>query len=92
MVLANILRARILSPQHWSTNVLNLNMIMGDQIYSNIRFETERNLTAYPIQDDGYLLVRNFNVVKDDLLIFGQKFQIIFEEEPTIYGNLKGSS
>lgn len=41
MALANILRACILSPQYWSTNILNLNMITGDQIYSNIRFQTE---------------------------------------------------
>lgn len=85
MALANILRACILSPQHWSTNVLNLNMIICDQIYSNIRFQTERNLAAHPIDDNGYLLVQNFNTIKHDLVTFDKRFQITFDEEPIIY-------
>lgn len=63
-------------------------MILGDQIYSNIRFQTARNLTAYPIENDQYLLVRNFEVVKDDLTTFGKRFQITFDDEPSIYGIL----
>ncbi|KAG8319249.1 hypothetical protein J6590_095913 [Homalodisca vitripennis] len=86
MALANILRACVLSPQNWSTN--NLNMITGDQIYSNIRFKAERNLAANPIGNDQYLLVRNFTVIQDDLVVFSKKFQITCDEEPSIYGNL----
>lgn len=89
MALANILRACILPPHYWSTNILNLNMITGDQIYSNIRFQTERNLAAYPIGADQYLLVRNFTVIQDDVVAFGKRFQITFDEEPSIYGCLK---
>ncbi|GFR06815.1 ATP-dependent DNA helicase [Trichonephila clavata] len=88
MVLANILRAYILSPQHWSTNDLNLNMISSDQIYRDVRFQTERNFVAYPIDKNGYLLVRNFKVIKNDLVAFNKRFQINFDEEPRIYGNL----
>ncbi|GIY78098.1 uncharacterized protein CEXT_566231 [Caerostris extrusa] len=88
MALANILRDSILSPQYWSTNMLNLNMITGDQIYSNIRFQTERNLAAYSIENDPYLLVRNFKVIKDDLVTFGKRFRITFDEESSIYGSL----
>lgn len=88
MALSSILRASILTPQHWSTNTLNMNMNTCDQIYSDIRFQTERNLTAYPVENDGYLLVRNFNVVKDNLIIFGKRFQINFADEPCIYGCL----
>lgn len=61
---------------------------MGDQINSNIRFQTARNLTAYPIENDQYLLVRNFEVVKDDLTTFGKRFQITFDDKPSIYGIL----
>ncbi|GIY52630.1 uncharacterized protein CDAR_584331 [Caerostris darwini] len=88
MTLANILRASILSPQYWSTNILNLNMLTGDQIYSNIRFQMARNLAAYSIENDQYLLVRNFKVIKDDLATFGKRFRITFDEEPSIYGSL----
>lgn len=63
-------------------------MITGDQIYSNIRFQTERNLTAYPIRNDHYLLVRNFEVIQNDLFTFGKRFRITFDEEPSIYGSL----
>ncbi|GIY57521.1 ATP-dependent DNA helicase [Caerostris darwini] len=88
MTLANILRASILSPQYWSSNILNLNMLTGDQIYSNIRFHMARNLAAYSIEYDQYLLVRNFKVIKDDLVTFGKTFRITFDEEPSIYGSL----
>lgn len=88
ILLSNILRAWIISPQHWSTNSLNLNMIIGDQINSNIRFQTKRNFTAYPIKYDVHLLVRKFNVIKDKFLTFSQRFQITFDEEPRIYGSL----
>ncbi|GIY31477.1 ATP-dependent DNA helicase [Caerostris extrusa] len=88
MTLANILRASILSPQYWSTNILNLNMLTSDQIYSNIRFQMARNLAAYSIENYQYLLVRNFKVIKDDLVTFGKRFRITFDEEPSIYGSL----
>ncbi|GFR18851.1 gamma-glutamylaminecyclotransferase [Trichonephila clavata] len=88
MVLVNILRAYILSPQHWSTNDLNLNMISSDHIYRDVRFQTKRNFVAYPIDENGYLLVQNFNVLKNDLVAFNKRFQINFDEEPRIYGDL----
>ena len=88
MALSNILRASVLIPRRWSTNTLNLNMITGDQIYSEVRSRTELLLSAYPIEADGYLLVRNFNVIKDDLMVFGKRFQITFLDEPSIYGSL----
>ncbi|GFW12425.1 hypothetical protein TNCV_816781 [Trichonephila clavipes] len=88
MVLAKILRAYIISPKHWSTNDLNLNMILGDQIYSDVRFQMERNFVVHPIDENGYLLVRNFNVIKDDLVTFNKRFQINFDEELRIYRSL----
>ncbi|XP_044597317.1 uncharacterized protein LOC123273901 [Cotesia glomerata] len=88
MALSNILRASILTPQHWSTNTLNLNMIIGDQIYGDVRYQTEIKLIAYPIENDGYLQVRNFNVIKDELFAFGKRFEITIEDDPNIYGNL----
>lgn len=63
-------------------------MITGDQIYSDVRFQTEISLRAYPIENDEYLQVRNFNVVKDDLFAFGKRFEITMEDDPNIYGNL----
>ncbi|KAK4872351.1 hypothetical protein RN001_014380 [Aquatica leii] len=80
MALVNILRACILS--------FNLNMTIGDQIYSNIRFQTERSLTAHPIDDDQYLLILNFTAIQDNLVAFGKRFRISFDKEPSIHGSL----
>ncbi|GFY21901.1 uncharacterized protein TNCV_3295451 [Trichonephila clavipes] len=66
----------------------NLNMISGDQIYSDVRFQTEKNFATHPIDEDGYLLVRNFNVIKNDLVAFNKRFQINFDGEPRIYRSL----
>ncbi|GIY04090.1 uncharacterized protein CDAR_106671 [Caerostris darwini] len=85
--LVNILRTSTLSPQYWSTNIFNLN-ITGDQIDSNIRFQTARNLAAYSIENDQYLFLRNFKVIKIDLDTYSKRFRITFDEEPSIYGSL----
>ena len=34
------------------------------------------------------MLARNFNVIKDDLIIFNKRIQINFDEEPSIIGSL----
>ena len=32
-----------------------------------IRFQMERSIAAHPTQNNGYLLIRNINVITDDL-------------------------
>ncbi|GIY68552.1 hypothetical protein CDAR_302581 [Caerostris darwini] len=60
MTLANILRASTLSPQYWFYKHPQSKYITGDQIDSNIRFQTARNLAAYSIENDQYLFCTKF--------------------------------
>ena len=37
-------------------------MIEGDKLYENIRLLTADNILAYPMQENGYLEMHNFNI------------------------------
>ena len=74
MTLANIVRAFVYPPQNWSTNTLDMNMIEGDRIYKHIRVLTENDPAAFPINEDGYLEIRNFSVIKNDLIVYHLNF------------------
>jgi hypothetical protein len=87
MVLANILRARILSPNLWSKSVLDHNLLEGDEIYKQV---LER-INPIELEGSDFLCVNNFHVINDTYMAYGTEFKIIHEEEPTWFGSLKDS-
>lgn len=89
MALANIVRAAILSPSKWNTLTLNSNMIEGDGMYETIRIMTNGNPNGLPIYDDGYLMVRHFNVIKRDFIMYDNSFSIDIEEDSPYFGSLE---
>ena len=89
MALANIIRAYIYPPKQWSTNTLDVNMFQGDQIYKEIIMLTANNPNASPISEDGYLDVRNFGVIKEDLIMYDMNFSIEYINNTNIFGNVQ---
>lgn len=87
MVLANILRASLIPPGSWTKNILDRNMLEGDNIYMMVRTLSEQQEDAYPIEN-GYLLVRNFDVIKQDFTAFDKSFSIDYDNESNLYGSL----
>ncbi|GBM01464.1 hypothetical protein AVEN_209285-1 [Araneus ventricosus] len=80
MVVANLIRAAILPPSQWDTNVLNRNMIEGDGFYEWIDWETRNQPSAFPIDNRGYLEIRNLDVVRHDILMFDNAFVIEYDD------------
>ncbi|GBO41872.1 hypothetical protein AVEN_143063-1 [Araneus ventricosus] len=80
MVVANLIRAAILPPCQWDTNVLNRNMIEGDGFYEFIDWKTRNQPCAFPIDNRGYLEIRNLDVVRHDILMFYNAFAIEYDD------------
>lgn len=83
MAVANILRAAILPPAQWNTNILNENLITGDKLYQAIRIH------SVDIPASGYLLLKNFDVIKEAILAYNKKFVIQYNKNPPIFGSLQ---
>ena len=86
MVMANLIRAAILPPSQWNINVLNRNMIEGDRFYEWIDSETRNQIM--PIDDRGYLEIRNLDVVRHDILMFDNAFTIEYDLNHAFNGSL----
>lgn len=43
------------------------------------------------ISESGYFLVNNFNVVKNEITMFGSRFSLQYDQDPTIFGSLYDS-
>lgn len=80
MTIGAIVCSTILSPTEWESNTINGNLI-----------ESNRLLLSDPqsIPPSGYLLVNNFNVVSNDITMFGINVSLQFDEESTIFGSLE---
>lgn len=85
MVIANLIKAANEPPKNWSTNTLNRNMIEADKLYSQVRLLSEEN----QIPEPGYLLVADFNIVKNDIIMYGKSFSIEFGNEANWFGSVK---
>lgn len=80
IVVANLIRATILPPGQWDTNVLNVNMIEGERLYEQIDWETRKQPGAFPIDNRGHLEIRNLDVIKHDIKIFDNAFRIEYDD------------
>lgn len=89
MVLANIVRAAILPPSRWNTLTLDKNMVEGDSTYEAVRILSNNNPNTYAIDNDGYLLVRNFDVIKRDFIMYNRSFSIYYQEDSPFFGSLQ---
>lgn len=58
MAISNLVRAAISVLSSWNTNILNENMIEGDNLYGAV-YNANQN-----IPDNGYLNIRHFDAVK----------------------------
>lgn len=90
MVLANIVRASILPPCKWFINTPYENMIEGDGMYERIRYLSANDTSAYPVDQSGYIEVRNFDVIKRDFIMYNKSFSIEYEDETSFYGWFAG--
>ena len=88
MALATILRSSLFSPEEWTTNTLNENLIQGNDCYNLIRNSTNTS-DAFAIPASGYLLVRNFDCIKNAIQMYGSTFGISYALDPEIYGDLR---
>lgn len=91
MALAAIVRAQLSPPSEWKRDVLNDILMFGDEFYSSVR-ALENEPLAYPISDDGYLLVRNFDVLKRDFIMYNEVFGIEYDDDPPYFGILDDKS
>lgn len=83
MALAFIVKQTQLNPSSWDTNTVNEVLIEGDGCYQEIRI-----LTGVNFPQSGFINVRNFDVIKNDFLMFENAFSIIYADEPEIFGCL----
>ncbi|GBM38275.1 hypothetical protein AVEN_17721-1 [Araneus ventricosus] len=88
MVASNLIRAAILPQSQWVANFLNINMIEGEGFYEWIDRETRNQPSAFPIDNRGYLEIRNLDVIRHDILMFDNAFAIEYED---LNGALNGS-
>lgn len=84
MALAFIIQTSILSPTKLSEGHLNQVLLEGNKIYQNIIDRSDVD----DIPNSGFLNVKNFDVIKSDLEIFGRGFELIYNEDPEIYGTI----
>jgi len=88
MAAAAITKAQLLTPREWTTAILDEILWNGDNLYSEVRILTTANCQTQ-IPDSGYLLVRNFNVIKNDYLMYGDHaFSMNYADYTEIYGTL----
>ena len=84
MAIGAIVRSTILSPSQWDSNTINDVLIESNKLY-------ERVLLSNPqkIPPSGFLLVNNFDVVRDDIKMFRTGFSLHYDRDPAIFGNLR---
>lgn len=92
MALANIVKASIVSSSQWNTTTVDGILIMGDEIYEKVRLLTITQENAHPIPGSGYLMVRNFDVVKQDFAMYGKRFSIEYDQDPCLFGSLRDAA
>jgi hypothetical protein len=72
MALAVVVRAKLIPPALWNTNILNQNLLAGDDFYASLRaLENEDAFENNPIPPDGFLKVNHFDIFKNDFLMYG---------------------
>ena len=88
MALASIVSAIVTSPRKWSLDTLDNNMMEGHLLYERIRM-LAGDVNAFPIPGSGYLVLRNFDVVKDDLRMFQRTWTLEYDSDPALFGMLE---
>ncbi|GFU38688.1 ATP-dependent DNA helicase [Nephila pilipes] len=81
MVVANMIRASILPPPLWNRSVLDENMLAADRLHSTIKYRTNQQPRAFDILQSEYLFIRNFDVVQDNIRMFGRNFLLNYDED-----------
>ncbi|GFU30748.1 ATP-dependent DNA helicase, partial [Nephila pilipes] len=81
MVVANTIRASILPPPLWNRSILDENMLAADRLYSTIKYRTNQQPGAYDILQSEYLFIINFDVVQDNIRMFGRNFLLNCDED-----------
>ncbi|CAG9773736.1 unnamed protein product [Ceutorhynchus assimilis] len=92
MVIANIVRAAFVDPNSWTNNILNENMLEGDNMYATIRRLSMNNVQAPPIDETGYLEIRHLDVIKNRFKMYDRHFSIQYDEDTNFYGSLQDSA
>lgn len=87
MSMAFVIRAKTLPPEEWSTCILDDTLRSGDDLYKSVLDLSKKNNIS--LGRNNYLLVKNFNVLGKKISMFGKKFETMYEDDPSIYGNLK---
>ncbi|GFT53952.1 ATP-dependent DNA helicase [Nephila pilipes] len=80
MVVANMICASILSPPLWNRIILDENMLAADHLYSTIKYQTNQQPGALDILQSEYLFIRNFDVIKVNIRMFGRNFLLNYDE------------
>ena len=81
-------RASILSPSQWNHTTLDIHLLSGDEIYTRIRLLTDGQVNAHPIPESGYLMIRNFDVIKQHFSMYNNTFYIEYDQDPSLFGSL----
>ena len=91
MVLANIVRAKILPPDRWNTLAIDRHMIEGDSVYESIRTLSNENPNIKRIDAKGYLynFTYNFDIIQRAFTLFNNSFSIDYDGESPFYGSLQ---
>lgn len=93
MVMANIIRAAILPPSRWTCNILNPNMLEGNQLYTEICMLTRMSGgTAHPIHANGYLEIDNLNVLQNTCVMYDHDVTIDYNPGWICTGFFKDNS
>ena len=61
-------------------------MIEGDEMYAKVRRHATRSFN-----ENGYLEVRDFDVIKNDFQMYNNDFSISYAPESPFFGSLKDS-
>ncbi|GFY05806.1 uncharacterized protein TNCV_4404731 [Trichonephila clavipes] len=88
MAMSNIKRVSITPPQQRSKNTIDQNMIEGDSLYVKLRLLNAENPAGIQIEEDGYLEIRHFDLVKAGLEIFDHTFALEYENDSSLFGSL----
>lgn len=86
MAMSSIVKSVIIPPSEWSTDIINQNLIEGNAIYKTIQLLSDHQGIGIPAS--GYLFVKNFDVVRSDLKMFDATFDLLYENDPLIFGSL----
>ena len=87
MALAFIVKSAVLPPAQWTSDTINQNMIEENALYKTVKLLSEHAKIVIP--SPGYINLKNFDVVKNDLRMFDARFLLNYENDPVLYGNLK---